>query len=258
MKIYYYSELKDHYSNNELIGQQQDSLPELLRAITEKNPNVFSGVSCPTQQSHWNHATHTSPVGTRHTPQGSPASPASARLPSQPPAARVSVITEQQKPNHPPTHCNSDVTYLNSDSKSNNGIPLDSSAISNNVNNQVDANSGNQFSNVNNAKSVCTEPATNTNVNNIQEQHITTTNARGITYKLLIYMLMYDVNIEFVVPVPFSGPSPAQASDAPAPVPVPFITEPPVSEPPTPTTKAETNMLSNQPVVRLNRLSVEV
>lgn len=55
------------------------------------------------------------------------------------------------------------------------------------------------------------------------------------------------------------GPSPAQASDAPAPVPVPFITEPP-SEPTSESTLANTHdpsIIANQPVVRLDRLSLE-
>lgn len=195
MSEYYYcfSELKDHYAGTELIVQQQDTLPELLRAITEKNPNVFSGVSCSPQPPHWNHAGHTSPCGTRHTPQGSPASPASARLPSQPPAARVSVITEQQKPAHPPSHCNSDLTYLISDLKPNNGIPSDANTISNNSNNQLDTNSENQFATVNSETNVCTDSVDNIAVDNLQEQHVTSTNIRGI-FDIFIFNILFNLH----------------------------------------------------------------
>lgn len=188
--------------------QHQEMLPELLRAITEKNPNVFSGVSCSPQPPHWNHAAHTSPL--RHTPQGSPASPASACLPSQPPATtatRPTVITEQQKP----LAYNSDLTYLISDLKPNNEphkVSDSNSVISNSLSANslvVDAlalvtpNSDSQFSNVNvsSANDVqCAEllPAEQPTVtiDSLQEQLVTSTNIRGMRVRCsYVYSVLF-------------------------------------------------------------------
>lgn len=38
-----FRELKDHYASADINIDQQDTLPELLRAILEKNPDVFNG-----------------------------------------------------------------------------------------------------------------------------------------------------------------------------------------------------------------------
>lgn len=40
-----YRELKDHYATPDINIEQQETLPELLRAILEKNPNVFNGAA---------------------------------------------------------------------------------------------------------------------------------------------------------------------------------------------------------------------
>lgn len=37
--------MKDHYAAAETRLDQQGSMPELLRAILDRNPNVFSGTS---------------------------------------------------------------------------------------------------------------------------------------------------------------------------------------------------------------------
>ncbi|XP_044256313.1 nipped-B-like protein [Tribolium madens] len=101
-------EVKDNYASTETKVDQQESMPELLRAMLDRNPNVFSGsakaaTSSSTQQ--WNHTGQpTIPVKespstyNQQSPQGSPISPAT-RLP------RPSVITEQKT--IPVVNCNS-------------------------------------------------------------------------------------------------------------------------------------------------------
>ena len=37
------SELKDHYAGTEPPVDQQQNIPELLKAILQRNPNVFKG-----------------------------------------------------------------------------------------------------------------------------------------------------------------------------------------------------------------------
>nr|CAD7398767.1 unnamed protein product [Timema cristinae] len=125
-------ELKDHYAATEAPVDQQQNIPELLKAILQRNPTVFKGCKADSPRLiHWSETsgfnsncnrvspasygqaspTYASSSGSRHTPQGSPAPPASARLavPLQehPPILtpvtsnasvyRVSVITEQPK-----------------------------------------------------------------------------------------------------------------------------------------------------------------
>ncbi|KAF4533147.1 hypothetical protein B566_EDAN007958, partial [Ephemera danica] len=105
-------ELKDHYAGAEPPLEQQQNIPELLKAILQRNPNVFKGpqANSPRQPQWSTHATFNpafsqaspasygqpspstsgytsfpsdpSPSGSRHTPQGSPAPPAAARFPA--------------------------------------------------------------------------------------------------------------------------------------------------------------------------------
>lgn len=113
-------ELKDHYAGTEPPVDQQQNVPELLKAILHWNPNVFKGpvANSPRQQPQSWHVpgpqplgqsnllpkqqvqlspapsydqvssspSYPSPCASRHTPQGSPAHPASARLPLAPPS----------------------------------------------------------------------------------------------------------------------------------------------------------------------------
>ncbi|XP_063929333.1 nipped-B-like protein isoform X2 [Zophobas morio] len=93
-------EVKDNYAGTETKVDQQESMPVLLRAMLERNPNMFSGTATvPTPSAHlWNHigqptmqvkeaaASHHHPP-----PQESPISPAPPRQPNRP-----SVITEQK------------------------------------------------------------------------------------------------------------------------------------------------------------------
>lgn len=100
---HYFSELKDQYAGTEQPLEHQPDTPELLKAILLKNPGAFKG---PARNQQWkqqqqqqqlpqagNLAVNSafnqsspanygqgSPGYTRHTPQGSPAQPASARL----------------------------------------------------------------------------------------------------------------------------------------------------------------------------------
>ncbi|GLH15037.1 hypothetical protein R5R35_008246 [Gryllus longicercus] len=95
-------ELKDHYACSEQPVDQQQNIPELLKAILQRNPSVFKGPRANSpRQHHWNQVSsfnsnynqaspasygqaspsYPSPCGSRHTPQGSPAPPAPARLP---------------------------------------------------------------------------------------------------------------------------------------------------------------------------------
>ena len=94
-----FSELKDQYAGTEQPIEHQSGAPELLKAIFLKNPSAFKG---PARNQQWKQQlpqipghnlnsafNQTSPASygqgspgyTRHTPQGSPAQPASARLP---------------------------------------------------------------------------------------------------------------------------------------------------------------------------------
>ncbi|XP_075218552.1 nipped-B cohesin loading factor [Lycorma delicatula] len=121
-------ELKDHYAGTEPPVDQQQNVPELLKAILHWNPNVFKGpvANSPRPPQTWNTSpgscqghiqnqqiqgqsnlllkqqvqlspapgydqvssspSYPSPCASRHTPQGSPAHPAPARLPLAPPS----------------------------------------------------------------------------------------------------------------------------------------------------------------------------
>lgn len=96
--FFFNSELKDQYAGTEQPIEHQSGAPELLKAILLKNPSAFKAPvrnqqwkqQLPQQAGHNLNSTFNqtspssygqgSPGYTRHTPQGSPAQPASARL----------------------------------------------------------------------------------------------------------------------------------------------------------------------------------
>lgn len=108
-------ELKDHYANTEQLVDPQQNTPELLKAILQINPHVFKGpqynsprnwTSQNTSLMHPNQSpasygqfspSYSSPSGSRHTPQGSPAHPAAARIVLPPPGA----VGQPQHPRMP-------------------------------------------------------------------------------------------------------------------------------------------------------------
>ncbi|XP_069694432.1 nipped-B-like protein A [Periplaneta americana] len=119
-------ELKDHYAGTEPPVDQQQNIPELLKAILQRNPSVFKGPRANSpRQPHWNQVTgfnsnynqtspasygqaspsYPSPCGSRHTPQGSPAPPAAARLLLPHPAEPVSGPAASQQAKSPRLHC---------------------------------------------------------------------------------------------------------------------------------------------------------
>ncbi|KYB29713.1 nipped-B-like protein isoform X2 [Tribolium castaneum] len=99
-------EVKDNYASTETKVDQQESMPELLRAMLDRNPNVFSGSATTLSSAQqWNHTGQpTIPVKespstyNQQSPQGSPISPATRQ-------PRPSVITEQKTT--PLVNCNS-------------------------------------------------------------------------------------------------------------------------------------------------------
>ncbi|PNF24471.1 Nipped-B-like protein [Cryptotermes secundus] len=119
-------ELKDHYAGTEPPVDQQQNIPELLKAILHRNPSVFKGPHANSpRQPHWNQVTgfnsnynqaspasygqaspsYPSPCGSRNTPQGSPAPPAAARLPHQHSAESVCGTAANQQVKSPRLHC---------------------------------------------------------------------------------------------------------------------------------------------------------
>ncbi|XP_046612263.1 nipped-B-like protein [Neodiprion virginianus] len=156
-------ELKDHYANTEQLVDPQQNTPELLKAILQINPHVFKGpqynsprnwTTQNTSLMHPNQSpasygqfspSYSSPSGSRHTPQGSPAHPAAARIVLPPPGAvaqpqhprmsiapqnhaelsqmspfavpspspRATVITEQTRASTTPQHMQEDVNCVN-------------------------------------------------------------------------------------------------------------------------------------------------
>ncbi|XP_012262390.2 nipped-B-like protein [Athalia rosae] len=108
-------ELKDHYANTEQLVDAQQNTPELLKAILQINPHVFKGPQYNSPRN-WNtqntslmhpnqspasygqfSPSYSSPSGSRHTPQGSPAHPAAARIVLPPPGA----LAQPQHPRMP-------------------------------------------------------------------------------------------------------------------------------------------------------------
>ncbi|KAF2884019.1 hypothetical protein ILUMI_22137 [Ignelater luminosus] len=120
-------EVKDHYAGTEPRVDQQEGMPELLRAVLDTNPNVFSGAAAVNlSQPQWNHTgqptvqaspsncNQTSP-NNHNTPQSNPTSPASAQTPTSV-LQRPSVITEQ-KPAASVLNCHN--TYISQKDSSN-------------------------------------------------------------------------------------------------------------------------------------------
>ncbi|KAJ1519897.1 hypothetical protein ONE63_004137 [Megalurothrips usitatus] len=110
-------ELKDHYAGTEPPVEQQQNIPELLKAILHRNPNVFKGppanVPAPTWNQNFNcndsspasysqaspNLSYSSPVPGHLTQDPIPGPALVPILPPDPgPQQRVSVITEQYKP----------------------------------------------------------------------------------------------------------------------------------------------------------------
>lgn len=108
-------ELKDHYASTEQLVDSQQNTPELLKAILQINPNVFKGPQYNSPRN-WNtqntalmhpnqspasygqfSPSYSSPSGSRHTPQGSPAHPAAARIVLPPPGS----LAQPQHPRMP-------------------------------------------------------------------------------------------------------------------------------------------------------------
>ncbi|XP_063234204.1 nipped-B-like protein isoform X2 [Bacillus rossius redtenbacheri] len=116
-------ELKDHYAGAEqLVDQQQQNVPELLKAILQRNPSVFKGPRANSpRQGPWADPgaalplapngskaspasygqpspAYASPCSSRHTPHGSPAPPpAPARAAAPPPPAPVAALQPEQR-----------------------------------------------------------------------------------------------------------------------------------------------------------------
>ena len=109
-------ELKDHYAGTEPPVEQQQNIPELLKAILHRNPNVFKGPPVNSPMPSWNQNFNCNDASPANYGQGSPnlcySSPAAGHLPQDPvpgpvpvpipppdpgPQQRVSVITEQYK-----------------------------------------------------------------------------------------------------------------------------------------------------------------
>lgn len=113
-------ELKDHYAGTEPPVEQQQNIPELLKAILHRNPNVFKGPPANVSVPPWNQNFNCNDSSPASYSQGSPnlsySSPAPGYLPQDPvpgpvpgpvpvpipppdpgPQQRVSVITEQYK-----------------------------------------------------------------------------------------------------------------------------------------------------------------
>ncbi|GJQ68548.1 putative sister chromatid cohesion C-terminus, partial [Trypoxylus dichotomus] len=121
-------EVKDNYAGAEPLVDQQERIPELLRAMMDTNPNVFNGTKPVTanacQITLWNHTNQISTANLNQAcdrtqsqqPQMRPPSPKSARLPGNI-SQRPSVITEQKLP-VPPVVCNS--THISKDGSTQN------------------------------------------------------------------------------------------------------------------------------------------
>jgi cohesin loading factor subunit SCC2 len=103
-------EVKDNYAGTETKVDQQESMPELLRAMLDRNPNMFSGSAKAATSSslqHWNHAGQPTvqvkeSLPYNQSPHQSPTSPVQVRQLTN----RPSVITEQ-KPTPSVVNCNS-------------------------------------------------------------------------------------------------------------------------------------------------------
>ncbi|XP_034230674.1 nipped-B-like protein [Thrips palmi] len=110
-------ELKDHYAGTEPPVEQQQNIPELLKAILHRNPNVFKGPPANSSTPVWNqnfNCNDSSPasysqespnisysgLATGQFPQDQVPGPVPVPIPPPDPGPhqRVSVITEQYKP----------------------------------------------------------------------------------------------------------------------------------------------------------------
>ncbi|KAF7993051.1 hypothetical protein HCN44_005832 [Aphidius gifuensis] len=114
-------ELKDHHLKIDQPHETEENTPELLKAILQLNPHVFKGPQYNSprnwpqntqlmnaNQSPANYGkyspSYSNSSGSRQTPQGSPAHPASARTVLPPPTTNLSHTQHQRMPMTPQNH----------------------------------------------------------------------------------------------------------------------------------------------------------